>query len=247
MTPFGSLDNVSRAGEILRRAQLTQEHTPDQGQVRRARAVVEGYRSAHAAPLQAANMGLRSCLATEGFETRPSQRLKRMPAIEAKLQRLTWLDLSIMQDIGGCRAVLATQEQVYQVEKRFRRNSYRRNGQHDTIRNYVDEPRSSGYRAIHIHTEYHDRRIEVQLRTRDQDLWAKFVEGLTSTTGVDFKNGAGPNEIHTQLREMAVMLSSAESYHLYPDDIVDVLTKLVTIAVADPTMRSRYRMIREGT
>ena len=151
-----------------------------------------------------------------------------------------------MQDIGGCRAVLATQEQVHRVEKRFRTNSYRRNGQDDAIRDYVAEPRPSGYRAIHVYTKYHDRRIEVQLRTGGQDLWAKFVEGLTSTTGIDFKNGEGPGEIHTRLRELAVMLSPAEADQLHPQAIVDALTKLVRIAMADPTMRSRYRTIREG-
>ena len=65
------------------------------------------------------------------------------------------------------------------------------------------EPQDSGYRAIHVHTRYHGRRIEVQLRTRDQDSWAKIVEDLTSKTGIDFKNGDGPVEVHDLLRELS--------------------------------------------
>lgn len=55
-------------------------------------------------------MGLRSCLTTEGLELDVSQRLKRLPTIEDKLRRLPRMDLSSMQDIGGCRAVLDTQD-----------------------------------------------------------------------------------------------------------------------------------------
>lgn len=231
LASFGSLSNVKRAGKTLRRAQATPGQAPSPEEVRKARKVVEAYRSAHAAPLHAAYMGLKSCLHTEGFDRDVSGRLKRLPTIEDKLRRLPWLDLSRMQDIGGCRAVLDTQEQVQRVVKRFLANSLRRNQKADTVRDYVVSPKPSGYRAVHIYTRYHNRRLEVQLRTRDQDSWAKLVEHLTSTTGVDFKSGEGPVEVHELLTELAAVLSMREPGQLYTEDLMDILTRLATIAV----------------
>lgn len=150
--PFGSLGDVRRAGDVLRRALLAQGPVPTVEEVRNARQAVEAYRSAHAPPMHAAYMGLRSCLSTEGLNADLSRRLKRLPTIEDKLRRLPRMDLSSMQDIGGCRAVLDSQVEVARAASRFCANSLRRNGQADKIRDYVSQPQASGYRAVHIHT-----------------------------------------------------------------------------------------------
>jgi ppGpp synthetase/RelA/SpoT-type nucleotidyltranferase len=131
-----------------------------------------------------------------------------------------------MQDIGGCRAVLDTQEQVQRVADRFRRNSHRRNHQSDKTKDYVDSPKPSGYRAIHIYTRYHGRRIEVQLRTPGQDFWAKFVEAVTQISGIDFKNGAGRDEAHEGLRELADFISMGESGQLPTEALREEITSL---------------------
>ena len=102
-------------------------------------------------------MGLRSCLITEGFDPNVSRRLKRLPTIEDKLRRLPRMDLSSMQDIGGCRAVLDTQDQIQRAVERFCTNSLRRNEKPDKVRDYVASPKDSGYRAVHIYTRYHGR------------------------------------------------------------------------------------------
>ena len=240
LASFGSLGDVKRAGKTLRRARATPGQASSLEEVRKARGVVEAYRSAHAVPLNAAYMGLRSCLRTEGFGLDVSRRLKRLPTIEDKLRRLPWLDLSSMQDIGGCRAVLDTQEQVQRVVKRFCANSLRRNQKSDTVKDYVVSPKGSGYRAVHIYTRYHNRRLEMQLRTRDQDSWAKLVEHLTDTTGVDFKNGEGPAEVHELLRELATSLSKREPDQPYAEDLINILTRLATIAVGGLAIRSDH-------
>ena len=239
LPPFGSLGNVTRAGETLRRAQITLGQGPSSEEVRKAREVVDAYRSAHAEPLHAAYMGLRSCLTTEGFDLDISRRLKRLPTIEDKLRRLPEMKLSTMQDIGGCRAVLKTQEQVQRVLERFCANSLRRNQQADKIKDYIVSPQTSGYRAIHIYTRYHGRRIEVQLRTREQDSWAKMVEDVTSKTGVDFKNGDGPDEVHAQLRRLSTLLSMREPGQPYTEDLMDILTQLAMMAAFGLIMRGK--------
>ena len=242
---FGSLGDVRRAGEVLRRAATKRGAVPSVEEVREARDVVEAYRSAHAAPLHAAHMGLRSCLTSEGFDPDVSRRLKRLPTIEDKLRRLPEMDLSSMQDIGGCRAVLDSQEQVQRVVERFSANSRRRNQRPDKIRDYVTEPRDSGYRAIHIYTRYHGRRIEVQLRTRDQDSWAKIVEDLTSSTGVDFKNGDGPDEVHELLSELSEGLSRREPDQPLAEALMDILTRLAMTAALGSAIASRQSVTGE--
>ena len=239
--PFGSLGDVRRAGEVLRRAAAKRGELPSIEEVREARAVVEAYRSAHAEPLHAAYMGLRSCLTSEGLDVAPSRRLKRLPTIEDKLRRIPTMDLSSMQDIGGCRAVLDTQEQVQRVVERFCANSRRRNRRSDKIRDYVARPRDSGYRAIHVHTSYHGRRIEVQLRTREQDSWAKIVEDLTGRTGIDFKSGDGPDAVHDLLRELSESLSRREPGQPYTEDLMDILTRLARMAAFGSAVTSRHQ------
>ena len=236
---YGSLGNVRRAGEVLRQAQITLRQAPSLAEVRKAREIVEAYRSAHAAPLHAAYMGLQSCLTTEGFDLDLSRRLKRLPTIEDKLRRLPTMNLSSMQDIGGCRAVLHTQEQVQQVVERFCANSLRRNQHPDKIKDYVASPQVSGYRAIHIHTRYHGRRIEVQLRTREQDSWAKIVEDVTSKTGIDFKNGDGPDEVHDVLRRLSALLSMREPGRPYTEDLMNALTQLAMMAAFGLMIRGK--------
>ena len=232
---------MKRSGEVLRRAQASRGSVPSNEEVREAREVIEAYRSAHAAPLHAAYMGLRSCLTTEGLALDASRRLKRLPTIEDKLRRLPTMDLSTMQDIGGCRAVLNTQEQVQRVVERFCANSLKRNRRADRIRDYVAEPQTSGYRAIHIYTRYHGRRIEVQLRTREQDSWAKIVEDLTSKTGIDFKNGDGPDAVHELLRELSELLSQRKPGQPYTDALMDVLTRLAMMAAFGHMIRSPHQ------
>lgn len=243
---FGSLGDVRRAGDVLRRALSARDPVPSVEEVRGARQAVEAYRSAHAAPMHAAYMGLRSCLSTEGLHADLSRRLKRLPTIEDKLRRLPRMDVSSMQDIGGCRAVLDSQEGVARVVSRFCANSLRRNGQPDKIRDYVSQPQASGYRAIHIHTRYHGRRIEVQLRTREQDSWAKIVEDLTSRTGIDIKNGDGPEEIHVLLRRLSELLSITKPPRPSDDELQDILTRLAMVSGLGHAVRSTHQGRGEG-
>lgn len=154
-------------------------------------------------------MGLKSCVTSESLSVVDlSQRTKRMPTVVDKLRRMPTLKLSSMRDIGGCRAVFETQDEVIRVRDRFMANSARRNGADDAVRDYVQDPRSSGYRAVHVLTRYGGKRVEVQLRTRMQHDWARLVEDITVRTGIDYKSGDGSNDVHRWLR----LLSTAASF-----------------------------------
>ena len=94
-------------------------------------------------------------------------------------------------------------------------------------------------RAIHIYTRYHGRRIEVQLRTREQDSWAKIVEDVTGKTGIDFKNGDGPDVVHDVLRRLSVLLSMREPGRPYTEDLMNTLTRLATMAAFGLMIRGK--------
>ena len=199
-----SKGQIDRAGKALRRNLVGEGPSLPDAELEAHIGVMEAFRAVHRTPLLTARMGLRSCIDSEGVQAaRLSQRLKRTPTIIDKLRRLPTMTLSRMQDIGGCRAVFATQDEVALVLNRFTRNSERRNGTPDTVRDYVTNPRASGYRAVHIWTRYGDRRIEVQLRTWYQNNWADLVEDITFDTGIDYKDGAGSDIVHQWLRRLA--------------------------------------------
>jgi len=49
-------------------------------------------------------------------------------------------------------------------------------------RDYISDPRRSGYRGVHVIVGYDGRQIEVQLRTRVMHDWAIAVERLSLST-----------------------------------------------------------------
>lgn len=205
---------IDRAGITVRDYLAQGAQRSGFGEFQEAAEVIEAFRAQHRRSLLTARMGLRSCVISEGHGPATgveiTQRLKRRATIWDKLRREPSMKLSRMQDVGGCRVVLPSLEAIARVGRRFTANSKRRNGEADRVIDYVTNPRESGYRAVHIHTRYGGRRIEVQLRTPWQHLWARLVEDLTSRTGVDYKSGDGPPGHHSGLRSLGDLYAARD-------------------------------------
>ncbi|MEQ8716157.1 MAG: RelA/SpoT domain-containing protein [Acidimicrobiales bacterium] len=219
---------INRAGDLL--AGRT-GGTPTPEEILAAYEVVDWYRASHTIPLTTANMGLRSVMKTEGCNTRrATQRLKRMNTIIDKLRRYPRMDLARMQDIAGARAVLESLDEVRRVQKRYMANSLQRNGKADKVKDYVTNPKDTGYRSIHLHTSYHQVRIEVQLRTPLQHEWAIMIEVATGITGIDLKSGLGPDELLDAYRHAAAGMA-LEEVGVTPDEsFMAEFTRLTTRA-----------------
>ena len=153
---------ANKAAEVIRASHLDESKLLTGQQRDEALRVVRAYRDDHKLALVTANNGLRSCLRTLDLEGEVTQRLKRVPTIVDKLLRQPTMKLSQMHDIGGCRVVLGSAAEVEKVKSRFSRNSRTRNGKDDRIIDYVERPRTSGYRAVHLRTVYRGRKVEVQ-------------------------------------------------------------------------------------
>jgi ppGpp synthetase/RelA/SpoT-type nucleotidyltranferase len=215
---------INKAGRIVRR--YVRGEIPEEDRVHDALRIMDDYRAPHQYALIKANMGLRSVVVTTGCQVEVSQRLKRFRTIIDKLFRHPNMGLTTMQDIGGCRAVLKSIDEIRRVELRLRRNrpvlSYD---------DYITTPRASGYRSIHVIVGYDDehgeeRAIEVQLRTTQMHQWAIVVERLSGRLQVDLKSGFGPPPVLAWLAKVSDAMALDELGQTVPEPLLDQLETL---------------------
>src|SRR5271154_5935357 len=128
------------------------------------------WRSLHARPLSSVAANLRYHVAKEGGQVRGrievTQRLKRLDTLIGKLEREQGR-VTQMHDIGGVRALLPSIGHMHAVSRRLRKT-----WTVVRVRDYIAEPKASGYRALHLIVKRMGYPIEVQLRTEAQDAWA---------------------------------------------------------------------------
>jgi len=162
--------------------------------------VLSNWRSSHALPLNAIQMNLRNVANRVCDRALVAQRLKRTPSIIAKLRRIRGMQLARMQDIGGCRAVVANVSHVKQMHGHFLRSRTRNElvGRKD----YISQPKSSGYRGVHLvyrycsskYTEHNGLMVEIQVRSKLQHIWATGVETVGAFIKSPLKSSIGPEE-----------------------------------------------------
>lgn len=186
-----------------------------------AMAVLLAYRAVHQVPLTKATMGLRSMVKTAGCRVDVSQRLKRASTILDKLQREPTMQLGNMQDIAGCRAVLADVDEVRRVERRLRKTRPPLD-----VTDYITAPRESGYRGVHVIVAYDERAIEVQLRTRVMHEWAIAVERLGGRLDEDLKSGRGPKPVLALLSVISEAMALEEEGRPVEDDLLSEMDRL---------------------
>jgi ppGpp synthetase/RelA/SpoT-type nucleotidyltranferase len=229
---------VNRAGQLLRRfyAQPPVEEGEDAfagydvDELVDAMVAVTWWRSLHAQPLSRVAANLRYHVEAEQAQldgrVDVTQRLKRRPTIFDKLRREPTMHLTQMQDIGGVRARLPTLAHLASVSRRLRKTW--------TIvrtKDYIKEPRSSGYRAIHHVVRRDGRLIEVQLRTMLQDAWANQVEEDSRRLATGYKFGRGGEDVHRYYRivsEAFAVLDRSED--LSPELVAAINDSYVEVA-----------------
>lgn len=126
-----------------------------------------------------------------------SQRLKRLTSIQYKLDLNPKMELGWMQDIGGLRFVFRDVTDLIKVFNIFSQTTFLHLTL-DKIYNYVEEPKTSGYRSIHLVYIYHSDdviydglKVELQIRTKLQHNWATAVETAGLYTKTSLKSSQG--------------------------------------------------------
>lgn len=218
-SPEMTRSQVNKAGKIIRSWWGTATlMSPD---VEDALTTLWRWRASHQYPLTKANNGLRSMVRSEGCRVEVSQRLKRIPTIVDKLARQPTMQLATMQDIGGCRAVLDSIDEIRRIERRLHRTRRVRR-----TSDYISSPRSSGYRGVHVIVEYDSRAIEVQLRTRVMHEWAIAVERFSGRLGEDLKSGRGPAPMLEWLSAVSEAMATEESGAVVAQEMLSRIDRL---------------------
>jgi hypothetical protein len=124
--------------------------------------------------------------------------------------------LNQLQDLGGCRAIMDTMDDVrtlVNVMKERSRHEFR--GEND----YIAEPKEDGYRSYHLKyafqgrgdAEVHNgRRVELQIRTVLQHSWATAIEAVGLFRGEDLKGHDGSLQWLRLFQLMSAEFAEAE-------------------------------------
>lgn len=189
--PKYSKSQVRRAGQLLLDDSVSDENFME------AFEVVENWRSCHGYPINTFQATIRAKLKRIDQNALVSQRLKRMESIISKLKRFPSMSLDRMQDFGGVRAVVASIEILRILEENYRNSRFT----HELVscKDYVSNPKPSGYRSIHLVYRYNNNAVsdynglfvELQLRTRLQHAWATAVETMGTFLDQALKSSEG--------------------------------------------------------
>ena len=227
---------INRAGSLLRNwwtAYDPDDEQPTSPGVVEAVGLVSEFRRTISPPLAKTTVGLRQFVGIESSRTRVAQRLKALPRIVNKLAREPGMQLARMGDVGGCRAILSDQHEVYRVLARIRKNWTVK-----VLNDYVETPRDTGYRAVHVVIERDGRLIELQLRTLGQHLWADQVEAEETSGGHSgLKGGQGRAEVVDYFRVLSDAVHARDNH---PDQLDDALMHLSVVRpLAAPFLRTQ--------
>lgn len=225
-TPIFSRSQVQKAGESLISEAAESKAWAD------AFLVLSNWRACHGYPINTFQATLRTKLKKIDANALVAQRLKRTPSILRKLQRLSGMSLSRMQDIGGLRAVVSTLPMLKKLHSDYKgtRFTHKLVSEYD----YVSAPKESGYRSIHLvykyklpnESPYDGLQIELQLRTKLQHAWATAVETVGTFLEHSLKSSEGPNEWLNFFALVSSSFAHMEETTLVPG--YDELSKAVT-------------------
>ena len=190
--PIYSNKQINKAGQIIANSDSSQEDRNN------ALEIINNWRATHAYPLHVINAGLR--------RGNPNaivvQRLKRLESITGKIERFPEMQLYKMQDLGGCRVIVDTIDQVYDAVSRYKNSRIRHILKREY--DYIQNPKESGYRSYHmvyqfqsdkIETYNKNMLIEIQFRTKLQHIWATAVEMMGIYTKTNLKSSIGNKDI----------------------------------------------------
>jgi len=229
--PGYSKEKVKKAGKAIINAKI------NTSEFESAATIFFNWRSAHVFPMQIMLDLLRKNAIRIDKNTVVVQRLKRVPSILVKLDREQSMNLSRMEDIAGCRAVVNNTKSVYRVYKNLK-NSRSKNILFRE-RDYIAEPKESGYRGIHLIYKYngskkkfHGLPVELQIRSKVQHSWATAVEVVGTFTKQALKASSGDFRWLEFFKYASVEFTKLEGIeYLEKNGSTDVFEKLDSLVI----------------
>ncbi len=171
---------TDKSGDLLSKGKL-----PTNMDLQELINIFNNWRSSHAYPMHIMMMTIKNTARSITDNAICFQRLKRVSSILYKLERYT-MKLSQMQDIAGCRVIMPN----VKLTRKMREDFISRKKKHKRVKkremNYINSPKSDGYRGIHLVYEYYStnngarayngKMVEIQIRSGLQHSWATAVE-----------------------------------------------------------------------
>jgi hypothetical protein len=185
--------------------------------------ILNNWRSAHSFPLNTFQTTLRTKARKVFPNVIVAQRIKRAVTIVHKLERLPRLSLSKLQDVGGCRAIVGSSSHVHKIRKAYLDSQLRHELKHE--KDYIAEPKESGYRGIHLvyryisdrSEDYNGLQIELQLRSRYQHAWATAVETAGTFLERSLKSSRHPQRQRRTINWPRHAVTSRKAVNQRPD------------------------------
>lgn len=256
VVPEYSRKEIENAHKIL-----LNENTSEK-EYTQALTILNNWRAAHAYPLQVIASNLRR----NNSNAIVVQRLKRLDSIINKLKRYETMNLWRMQDLGGCRVIVKSIDEVYRALTKFKTSKIR----HELKReyDYIQSPKASGYRSYHAVYKFHsdtkdtynkNMLIEIQFRTQLQHTWATAVEMMGIYTKCNLKANEGNDDILRFFTLVSSIFAKIEKTPICPntsdnyDDLIkeikylnykyNILTNLeaMNISVNHITKNKKYK------
>lgn len=231
-----STEEVKAAGKVLVDAEASRDQRAN------ALKILDNWRSVHAYPLQTIYMTLSRRARKVDSTAIMAQRRKRLASIENKLRLMPHLSLTRIQDIGGCRAILKSVSNVQELAKIYDTSvekDPRNRPQRIKVNDYIAEPKGSGYRSLHYVYEYNSDaptkqfykglKIEIQIRSQLQHIWATAVETVSEFQGFSLKSGIGDQSWKRFFVLMSSVMALKENAPTCPDSpskLVDLKEEL---------------------
>ena len=213
---------------IIKSGKTVKDPMATQYQIQEAIEVIDSWRASHAYPLHVIYMHLRR-MAAISSDIVVAERLKRLDSIISKLNREPSMSLWMMQDLGGCRFIVSTVEDVYKYARIYEDSRKRHTLKHKY--DYILQPKPSGYRSLHVVYEYHSDKvntynknmlIEIQFRTHLEHLWATAVETMGLFTRQIIKSGQGSEDVKRFFVLISSLFAIRENCSVIPGTIADV-------------------------
>ena len=220
------------------------------------RKILANFRSSHSYPMHSMVVSFSKKAIQVDEDAIVVRRLKRSPSIVNKLKRIKTMQVTTMGDIGGVRIILGDIQKVYQLRDDLLK--VRTKNKLLFKKDYLKEPKESGYRSIHLTYSYQgskesfkDFRIELQLRSEIQHSWATAVEVVGTFTTENLKASQGHPEWLEFFKLVSKAFASLEDKQPIDKDFKKrIKEKIVNLRVYDVMIQCviviRYAGKKEG-